>query len=139
MNSFLLFLVHKFILKRITIGILPKRILFYGLGSKYSKRFNLLPKFEGYTEYNSEVDASVSNEHTTAAFRMGHSTIPDFLKIISDKKTISTIGMKDSIEHPLKIMGDEIPDSVIRGMSRMSMNNVDQTVIQEVNTYIHAN
>lgn len=47
--------------------------------------------------------------------------------------------MKDSIEHPLKIMGDEIPDSVIRGMSRMSMNNVDQTVIQEVNTYIHAN
>ncbi|OXA59543.1 Chorion peroxidase [Folsomia candida] len=107
------------------------------LGSKYSKRFNLLPKFEGYTEYNSEVDASVSNEHTTAAFRMGHSTIPDFLKIISDKKTISTIGMKDSIEHPLKIMGDEIPDSVIRGMSRMSMNNVDQTVIQEVSSKLY--
>lgn len=101
-------------------------------GPKHAKKFNLFPKFEGFTQYNDSVDASVSNEHTTAAFRMGHSTIPDLLKIISDKKSVSTIDMKDAIEKPLKLIGDGVPDSVIRGMSRMSMGNVDEFASHQV-------
>ncbi|KAH9363575.1 hypothetical protein HPB48_013776 [Haemaphysalis longicornis] len=45
------------------------------LGPEVMKREQLRPRRDGYTKYNASVDATVVNEFTTAAFRLGHALV----------------------------------------------------------------
>lgn len=51
------------------------------IGRKYMQTFGILPLYDGfYQGYDSNVDASVSNAFTTAAFRMGHTLVQGVFK-----------------------------------------------------------
>jgi peroxidase len=51
------------------------------IGRTYMETFGILPIYDGYyKEYDSNVDGSISNAFTTAAFRMGHTLVQGVFK-----------------------------------------------------------
>lgn len=52
-------------------------------GEKLTDQLNLRPRQNGYdTSYNKEIDAGVSNEFSTAAYRFGHSMLQVFMMML---------------------------------------------------------
>ena len=52
------------------------------------KKFNLLPKESGFsTLYKSEMDPRISNEFASAAFRFGHTMVPETFRAASAKNS----------------------------------------------------
>ncbi|KAH6922406.1 hypothetical protein HPB50_013519 [Hyalomma asiaticum] len=70
-----LFQVSRRIVEARLQHIVYKELLKYVLGPKGVKQNKLNPLTVGYTTYDAGVDATVYNDFTTAAFRMGHSLI----------------------------------------------------------------
>jgi len=54
------------------------------IGRNYMEVFGILPLYDGfYSGYDSNVDASVSNAFTTAAFRMGHTLVQGVFRYLT--------------------------------------------------------
>lgn len=48
------------------------------------KKFNLFPLKSGYSNlYKSEIDPRISNEFASAAFRFGHTMVPESFRAVS--------------------------------------------------------
>ena len=51
------------------------------LGKHYMKSYGLLTLSDGHSSnYRSDIDPRITNAFATAAFRMGHTLIPDLIK-----------------------------------------------------------
>ncbi|XP_077547845.1 chorion peroxidase-like [Haemaphysalis longicornis] len=79
------------------------------LGPEVMKREQLRPRRDGYTKYNPSVDATVVNEFTTAAFRLGHALVgrdPD-VKLPGD------VPLRYQFFHPFAFYNAGFPDAFI--------------------------
>lgn len=83
--------------------------------------FNAIGTYQGY---DPTVNAAISNEFTTAIYRLGHTTLPDDLLIGRDG---STLAFKDAFNRPDFLFENGI-DGIFSGLSLQKMQEVDQLV-----------
>ena len=92
-----------------------------------------LPEFVGY---NSNIDASISDEFAQVAFRFGHTTIRETIDTIDPTGgltgRIMSLTLKDSFLNP-SLFASVGAGSIALGMSHQQMNAVDEFVTPALN------
>ena len=70
-----------FPVQRFCLVLMPGFLLAVLLGNNFMFKFGLFPLTEGYsTDYRDDFDPRISNAFSTAAFRVGHTMIPPFVR-----------------------------------------------------------
>ena len=70
-----------FSVQRFCLVLMPGFLLAVLLGNNFMFKFGLFPLTEGYsTDYRDDFDPRISNAFSTAAFRVGHTMIPPFVR-----------------------------------------------------------
>lgn len=96
---------------------------------------NALPPYDGYKP---GVDAGISNEFATAAYRVGHSMLSSqLLRLNADGNEIAAgnLSLANSFFNPQLIIDDGI-DPVLRGLSAQECQRVDAYMIDEVRNFL---
>ncbi|MGB0384991.1 MAG: peroxidase family protein [Ardenticatenaceae bacterium] len=99
---------------------------------------NALPEYSGY---KSNVDPTISNEFSTAAYRFGHTMLPStLLRLDSNGNEIANkhVSLRDAFFNPDPILEDDI-DPILRGLASRRAQEVDTLVIDDVRNFLFAN
>ncbi|MFK8110931.1 MAG: peroxidase family protein, partial [Rubripirellula sp.] len=87
--------------------------------------FNAIPTYQGY---DASINAQISNVFATAAYRMGHTTLPNELLIGSDGSTLS---LAEAFSRPDFVKETGI-EAIFEGLSLQKMQEVDALVVDGV-------
>ncbi|OQR79603.1 hypothetical protein BIW11_05623 [Tropilaelaps mercedesae] len=123
-------------IQQITFGEFLPRIL----GRITMDRFELNLASDGYSHaYDPEVDPSIWNEFSTAAFRFGHTLIAPFFKLIgrdySDQRQ-EVLQLRKGFFNSDMLYRQGAVDSLLRGLLSTSMQNFDNAVTEEVTNHL---
>lgn len=91
--------------------------------------FNAIPTYSGY---DPSIDPQISNEFTTAAFRIGHTTLSNELLIGSDGDSIP---LAEAFFQPHLVSSLGI-DGVLEGLTLQEMEEVDSYVVDAVRNFL---
>ncbi|EGG23807.1 peroxinectin [Cavenderia fasciculata] len=92
-----------------------------------------LPPYSGYDD---EVNAQISNEFTTVAFRFGHSEVgPTIESVNADGTYNQPLPLKDSYFNP-KWLEEQGMENVIRGLSYKQEESVDIYMISDLRNFL---
>ena len=94
-----------------------------------------IPPYKGY---NANVDASVSNEFATAAYRFGHSTVSStVLRLGADGQEApeGNLTMLESFFNPSLITDNGI-DSILRGLAGQPCEELDQWIVDDLRNFL---
>ncbi|MEB3279521.1 MAG: peroxidase family protein [Lyngbya sp.] len=91
---------------------------------------------EEYDGYDLTVDSGISNEFSTAAFRVGHTMLSsELLRINADGTPEDSISLRDGFFSPDIAIADGI-DSVLLGLASGRAQEVDTQVIDDVRNFL---
>ena len=88
-----------------------------------------------YTGYNPGMDASISNEFSTAFYRLGHSMLStEILRLDNSGEVIpeGNLSLAGAFFNPSRITDEGGIDPVIRGLASQVMQNIDAKVVGDV-------
>ena len=91
-----------------------------------------------YAGYDPGVDPSVANEFSTAAYRFGHSMVPDqLLRLDNDGQTADSgnIDLQDAFFAPQEVVDHGI-DSLLIGAATQTANEVDNQIVDAVRNFL---
>ncbi len=91
--------------------------------------FNAIETYDGY---DPDVDPQISNEFTTAAYRIGHTTLPDELLIGGDGDSVSLV---DAFFNPQLVLDQGI-DGLLEGVTLQEMQEVDNQIVDAVRNFL---
>lgn len=91
-----------------------------------------------YTGYNPEVDPSISNIFSAAAFRMGHTLInSNLIRMNAEGDSLrGTVTLKDAFFNPGLIILSGGVDPFLKGMGTQVQQNLDTKVIDDVRNFL---
>lgn len=84
-----------------------------------------------YSGYDSSVDASISNEFATAAYRVGHTMLSSSLQ----RPGIGAIALKDAFFNPNEVEQNGV-DAVLHGLAMQQAQEIDNMVIDGVRNFL---
>jgi len=87
--------------------------------------------------YDASVNPGISNEFSTAAFRVGHTLLSSDLDLVDPTSgtNIGTVSLRDSFFEPSFFQTNSI-DSVIAGLASKQSQEVDTMVIDDVRNFL---
>ena len=95
-----------------------------------------LPRYRGY---DPEMDASIANSFSTAAYRFGHSALSEqLLRLNADGDEVAAghLELRDAFFNPTRITGEGGIDPILRGLAAQICQRVDPFVIDEVRNFL---
>lgn len=99
------------------------------IGQEAMKRFSLFSPSEGYSnDYDNEINPSMTNEFTAAAFRFGHSTVQGRLFVEFEHKLNEIILISDTFNNPSRFRFQHFYDEIMRTLVHEPMQSVDNSV-----------
>jgi len=107
------------------------------LGQRFMTSFNLYPLTSGFSnDYSSEFDPRISNAFATAAFRVGHTMIPRFVRVsekLSDGRLRHrTRRLRDIFNDMDTLRGRGALADMIRGMLIEPAEKVDNVFVDDI-------
>lgn len=90
------------------------------LGQQYMNSFGLFPlkPGQGYTQdYNINIDPRINAEFSGAAFRFGHSLVPNMMKIKDHDQNTKEVPLKSVFNDPSELQETGFVEGVVRGQS----------------------
>lgn len=104
------------------------------IGHEAMKRFSLSSSTQGYSsDYDEEINPSMTNEFTGAAFRFGHSTVQGRLFLEFERKLNEIILISDTFNNPGRFRFQHFYDEIMRTLVHEPMQSVDNSVTFGVN------
>ena len=97
---------------------------------------NALPEYQGYRP---DVDARVSNEFSTAAYRLGHSLLsPNILRIYKKRGKFikDELPLRNAFFAPHLLTKQNNIDSVLRGLASQQCQELDAFIIDDVRNFL---
>ncbi|BDX07915.1 peroxidase family protein [Planctobacterium marinum] len=94
-----------------------------------------LPRYHGY---NPEIDASIANEFSTGAYRLGHSLLsPQLLRLDENGEEIEAghLSLRDAFFRPSEIINEGL-EPVLRGLATQICQSIDNYVIDDVRNFL---
>ncbi|CRK86945.1 CLUMA_CG000762, isoform A [Clunio marinus] len=107
------------------------------IGKETARTFSLLSSFEGYSnDYDEEINPSMTNEFTGAAFRFGHSTVQGRLFVEFQHRLDEIILISDTFHNPGRFRFQHFYDEIIRTLVHEPMQSVDNSVTYGLSRYL---
>lgn len=98
------------------------------IGTETMARFDLNVRPDGYSDdYSADINAAVTSEFITAAFRFGHSTVDGVFRTFSE-----TIEIPDVMFEPSRLLQRSFYDDILVTMTSQPMQEVDSSVTNGV-------
>lgn len=91
--------------------------------------FNAIDTYSGY---DPTIDPQISNEFTTSAFRIGHTTLPEELLLGGDGDSISLV---DAFFNPQLVLDQGI-EGLLEGVTLQQMQEVDSLIVDAVRNFL---
>lgn len=92
-----------------------------------------------YTGYDSSVNPGISNEFSTAAYRLGHSMLtPELLRLKKTGRPIpeGNLALRDAFFAPWRITKEGGIDPLLRGLAGNRAQEVDAFIIDDVRNFL---
>ncbi|CAH0394955.1 unnamed protein product [Bemisia tabaci] len=116
------------------------------LGTDNMVKFGLIqdpaPAHKDYVnDYNDHVEPNTINEHATAGFRYLHSSIQGYFHLFSEyrQRPEVTVRLSDTFNRPEIIEDGDNMDSLTRGLSTQSQEEIDPFFTAEITNYLFRN
>ena len=87
-----------------------------------------IPDYKGY---NSWINPGISNEFSTAAFRVGHTMLSSKMLRVDPHGKVDEIPLRDAFFDPAEIYDNGI-DSLLRGLSYQKAQEIDNKLVDDV-------
>ena len=89
-----------------------------------------------YSGYNDQIDASISTEFSTAAFRFGHTMLsPDILRVDNEGNTVASLSLRDSFFNPDEVLDNGI-DTLLMGLASQQAQELDTFLVDDVRNFL---
>lgn len=99
------------------------------IGHEAMERFSLFGSSQGYSsDYDDEINPSMTNEFTGAAFRFGHSTVQGRLFMEFEHKLNEILLISDTFNNPGRFRFQHFFDEIMRTLVHEPMQSVDNSV-----------
>ena len=86
-------------------------------------------------DYDRNINPSISNEFSTAAFRVGHTLLSPQIKLADDNGSRGSIELKDAFFNPEFIKKNEI-DHLLLGLAHQKAQEVDPHLVDDVRNFL---
>ncbi|XP_063992692.1 peroxidase-like isoform X2 [Diachasmimorpha longicaudata] len=109
------------------------------LGAKNTARYRLVYNTDDYVDdYDASVNPSVLNEHSNAAFRVFHSLIAGYLKLVMEDRSASQslLRLSDWFMRPSIIEQADNMDALTRGLADQPEQNRDEFYDREITVFL---
>jgi len=129
--------------RRITVAeyqhVIYKEWLPIILGNYFMKLYGLRPLSEGFSsDYDDEFDPRINNEFATAAFRFGHSLVPEtFFSVHKDRsKQPRVMSLKEVFFQPKAMQSPGMLDGLIRGLTDEQTKASDSNFVEDLRNHL---
>ncbi|XP_043244328.1 peroxidase-like isoform X3 [Amphibalanus amphitrite] len=109
------------------------------LGRQFMDVYDLKPKTSGYSfDYRPDINPSINNEFSTAAFRFGHTLVQNHVQLFRDARSQSgALQLRDVLNNPSLLNRETgILESVVRGFYLQRAQRFDENVIDDLKNHL---